>query len=417
MEPLNINPNLPCLRALTNSRRGKRRLSCSSPCSRSTHSSPRLSPTQSKNVIPIPILIELCMYPDEDYSYQTMKILLSPRYHYSPNVCDEFGCNVLMYTLRYQRYELFDFLLNEASFDIDLRSKDRQGNTILHYAVIYGKDATQIIENLIQKFMKFGIDVDARNILGFTPLLLAMFCGRYDVVLTLLTKTDASPFVGDYVQSMNILDFVEIDRKHKALLDTIENSRPHSQYPRMNRELTRLNIQLYKTLPCRSETLCQTIQIHHSVNFFKDIFPQAVHDRSGLIRLTILKMIDKKYSSSNLTHLVQYVNQRYPHISTLRNLDNSQRKPTPKLVTKIVSQCENSKTNVHNIFNLFDPDLRPKAMMPKVLTTAHSQLLATNARAPNTFKRLGTKLTVIAALSRSQTTNKAFDSIKTGGAK
>ena len=147
------------------------------------------------------------------------------------------------------------------------------------------------------------------------------------------------------------------------------------------------------------------------MNFFEHMFPQAVHDRSGLIRLTILKTIDKKYSSSDLTHLIQYVNQRYPHISTLRNLDTTQRKVTSKLTAKIVSHSENSKTNVHNIFNLFDPDLRPKAMIPKVLTIEHSQLLTTNPKAPNTFKRLGTKLTVLAALSRSQTTNKTFDSI------
>lgn len=174
MEQWDINPNLPFLRPLTNSRRGKRRLSCS-PGSRSTHSSPRLSstsPTQSKNLISIPILIELCIYPDEDYAYQTMKILLSSRYNYSPNVCDEYGCNVLMYTLRYQRYQLFDYLLNETSLDLDFQSKDRLGNTILHYAVVYGKNDTKIVDTLIERFIKFGINVDGRNTLGFTALLL-----------------------------------------------------------------------------------------------------------------------------------------------------------------------------------------------------------------------------------------------------
>ena len=32
----------------------------------------------------------------------------------------------------------------------------------------------QIMENLIEKFNKFGIDIDERNIFGFTPLLLAI---------------------------------------------------------------------------------------------------------------------------------------------------------------------------------------------------------------------------------------------------
>jgi ankyrin repeat protein len=77
-----------------------------------------------------------------------------------------------MYTLRYQRYHLFNYLLNEITLELNLRSKDRQGNTIIHYAIIYGKDDPTIIENLIEKFNKFGIDTDERNIFGFTPLLL-----------------------------------------------------------------------------------------------------------------------------------------------------------------------------------------------------------------------------------------------------
>ena len=219
-----VNPNLPCLRGLTFSPSQKRRISCSTN-SKSTHSSSISSSSSSptKNLISIPVLIQLCIYPDESYAYQTMKILFSPRYHYSPNVCDEFGCNVLMYTLRYQRYNLFNYLLNELTLELNLRSKDRQGNTILHYAIIYGKDDPTIMENLIEKFNKFGIDIDERNIFGFTPLLLAIYCGRYDIALSLLTKTDSSPFVRDYIQSKNMLDYVEIDTKRKDYIKTLQN--------------------------------------------------------------------------------------------------------------------------------------------------------------------------------------------------
>jgi hypothetical protein len=73
----------------------------------------------SKELNPIPILIQLCMHSDENYAYRTMRLLLSPRYHYSPNVYDKFGCNVLMYALRYQRYRLFEYLLNDISLDIN----------------------------------------------------------------------------------------------------------------------------------------------------------------------------------------------------------------------------------------------------------------------------------------------------------
>jgi ankyrin repeat protein len=117
---------------------------------------------------PIPFLIQLCISPDEDYAYRTMGRLLSS----SLNVCDEFGCNVPMYSLRYQRYRLFKFLLNEKSFDLNLWAKDRQGNSILHYAILYSGNDTEIMEKLIEKYNKFARDIDERNNFGFSPLLL-----------------------------------------------------------------------------------------------------------------------------------------------------------------------------------------------------------------------------------------------------
>ena len=215
-----INLNLPCLRILSCSRPPKRRMSCNI-----SAKSPRSSCSfQSKSVDTFPVLIQLCIYPNEQYAFDTMKLLLSSRYKYSPNVCDEFGCNVLMYTLRYHRYQLFDYLLDEISLDLNLRSKDRHGNTILHYAIIYAKDDTMILEKLINKFNRFQIKTDERNIFGFTPLLLATFCGRYDIVLSLLMKTDASPFVRDYVQSKNLIDYLEADMKQQQIMKQIQNT-------------------------------------------------------------------------------------------------------------------------------------------------------------------------------------------------
>jgi ankyrin repeat protein len=222
-----INSTLPCLRNLTNT---NRLLSCSTNSKSISSSS---SSNKSKELNPLPILIQLCIYPDEKYAYRTMRLLLSSRYHYSPNVYDEFGCNVIMYSLRYQRYRLFQFLLNDLSSNLNLQAKDRDGNTILHYAILYSGNDTRIIEKLIEKYQKFAIKIDQRNKFGFTPLLfgkkirnisnlsnrlfdyLAAFCGRYDFVLTLLTKTDASPFVRDCIQLKSIFDYIEIDLKHQ----------------------------------------------------------------------------------------------------------------------------------------------------------------------------------------------------------
>jgi ankyrin repeat protein len=165
--------NLPTINS--NLRNAKRPLSCSTN-SKSTYSlstsSSSSSSTKSKALNQLPILIQLCMHPDENYASRTMRLLLSPRHQYSPNISDEFGCNVLMYSLRYQRYRLFEFLLNDVSLDLNFSAKDRHGNTILHYAILYGGNDTQIIEKLIEKYKKFAIQIDERNNFGFTPLLL-----------------------------------------------------------------------------------------------------------------------------------------------------------------------------------------------------------------------------------------------------
>src|ERR1700722_14596545 len=54
-------------------------------------------------------------------------------------------------------------------------------------------------------------------------MFLAIYCGRYDLVLTLLTQTDASPFVRDYIQLKNMLDYVEIDAKQTEFIRKLQN--------------------------------------------------------------------------------------------------------------------------------------------------------------------------------------------------
>ena len=141
--------------------------------SRSTNSSSlSTSSTKSKDSNPSSVLIQLCSHPDENYACRSMRTLLSSRYDYSPNATDDFGCNLLMYVVRYQRYRLLDFLLKNYFVDFDFHAKDQHGNTLLHYAVIYSGPDTEIMEKLIDKYRKFAIRVDERNNLGFTPLLL-----------------------------------------------------------------------------------------------------------------------------------------------------------------------------------------------------------------------------------------------------
>lgn len=170
-------------------------------------------------------------------------------------------------------------------------------------------------------------------------------------------------------------------------------------------------IQLYKTLPLRSGTSSHTISQHPHRNFFEHFFSHAVQDRTGLMRSLVVQIFESEHLSMDLANLIQYVNRRYPRITTPRRYERSQERKTTT-TTKVCFQRENSKDNLHGIFNQFDPDLRPKAMLPKVITV---QPKGVNIKAPTTFKRLGTKLTVLAALSRPPITSRGNGSISAIG--
>ncbi|CAF1500272.1 unnamed protein product [Rotaria sp. Silwood1] len=395
MNLVDMNSYLPYLRHSAYNHQQNRYMSISTN-PKTIHSS--LSIYSSKKENSIPLLIQLCFHSNENYAYRTMRTLLSSRYSNSPNVYDEFGCNLLMYTLRYQRYKLFEFLLNETIFDINLHDKDQQGNTILHYAILYGGNNTQIIDKLIEKYNKFSIEIDERNNYGFTPLLLAAFCGRYDLALSLLTETDASPFVRDHIQFKNIFDYIEIDMKNREFISQYQNNQKSSL---SNSKSKRLHVRHHQTIHSRQEISFQINQPNNNnkKNFFETILPQAIEHDLNLLRSSIMKMYDFEYFYSSLRHLLSYLKERYPRIKTLQLLENAH---DITITLKLALQQENSKTNVHRILNLFDPNLRPKVIPLK----SSSQKVLSTTRMPMTFKRLGTKITTLTSFSRMQVNNK-----------
>ena len=120
----------------------------------------------------IPTLIQLFTHPDENYAYRTMRKLITSNNLNLLNECDGYGRNILMYSFYYQRYRLLEYLLNETALDIDFQIQDKQGNTILHYAILYSGNDNRIVDQLIEKYNKFAFNIDERNNQGFTPLLL-----------------------------------------------------------------------------------------------------------------------------------------------------------------------------------------------------------------------------------------------------
>jgi len=185
--------------------------------------------------------------------------------------------------------------------------------------------------------------------------------------------------------------------------------------------LIRIRVRLYQTIPCLFE------QNHQSnKNFFEDYFLESIQDRSGQIRSVILKLFSSNSFAKDLLQVIRYIHRRYPKIQIPKRQQPNLSQITTT-TTQLFLQRENSKSDIHQIFSLFDPDLRAKAITPKessfkvytgqtpqISTPPIQQMPILNVKPPPppTFKRLGAKITMLAALSRSTSTGKRRGSIQ-----
>lgn len=119
-----------------------------------------------------PLLIQLCLDLDENSFSKLIQSLFQSKKSISWNVKDHFHCSFFMYLIRYQRYRVIEMILNEFSFNWDFHQTDRDGNGILHYAIIYFHQNHFLFIKLIDHFHRNQFNVDQRNRYGWTPLLL-----------------------------------------------------------------------------------------------------------------------------------------------------------------------------------------------------------------------------------------------------
>ena len=141
------------------------------------------------------------------------------------------------------------------------------------------------------------------------------------------------------------------------------------------------------------------LQNYTNKDFIGTTLTRAIHDQSGSLRLSIVKMYDMGNSSMNLNHLLNYLNRRYPRVKILKQSEYLQLDTIP---TKFTFQRENSKAYVHDILNLFDPNLRTKVRAPQILLTPSSKTVVSTTKTPTKFKQLGTKIKVVSAFSRAK---------------
>ncbi|XP_068202564.1 platelet binding protein GspB-like isoform X2 [Palaemon carinicauda] len=105
---------------------------------------------------------------------------------------------------------------------LDINKPDTDGNTPLHYASQAGH--TEIVSHLVNKCNR-TVDLDARNALGFTPLMKAAIQGRTKIAKILLFA-GASPHLRDFGRGLCAVEWARYTGRHicSELIDSVQKS-------------------------------------------------------------------------------------------------------------------------------------------------------------------------------------------------
>lgn len=105
---------------------------------------------------------------------------------------------------------------------IDINKADTDGNTPLHFAAQAGH--TEVVSHLVNKCNR-SVDLDARNALGFTPLMKAALQGRTKIAKILLFA-GASPHLRDFGRGLCAVEWARYTGRHvcSELIDSVQKS-------------------------------------------------------------------------------------------------------------------------------------------------------------------------------------------------
>ncbi|KAK3592138.1 hypothetical protein CHS0354_019427 [Potamilus streckersoni] len=130
------------------------------------------------------------------------------------NLRDNMGRTALAYACMNGHEMVVDEILREDVLNIS--EQDNDGNSPLHHAAMSGNP--NVVAILSEYFVKFGLDIDARNKLGYSPLLLSCKYGHFSAAYTLLTKGKASPVIRDGESYLNASEWALKNDEHKFIL-------------------------------------------------------------------------------------------------------------------------------------------------------------------------------------------------------
>ena len=167
---------------------------------------------------------------EEDTGSKMARILIAAGTDLS--VRDNMGRTALALACMNGREKIVDEILRKDILNINEPDNDR--STPLHHAATSGNP--NIVRLLSELFSKFALDIDTRNNLGYTALLLACRNGHFVSAYHLLVKGNASPSLRDGETFLNALEWTQKSARHVSLPVRRIHSPPSA--PAFSREST-----------------------------------------------------------------------------------------------------------------------------------------------------------------------------------
>ncbi len=156
----------------------------------------------SKDIYGRTPLMLACLLDNEEHGYKMTKIFLKAGAYV--NVKDNMDRTALSFACMKGRIEIIKLFLKDDL--VDLNCPDTDGNTPLSHAALSGRP--EIVKMLVEVITQYGMTVDNRNELGYTPLLLACKYGHFVSGYILLTEGQASPTLRDNEFFLNAQEWI-----------------------------------------------------------------------------------------------------------------------------------------------------------------------------------------------------------------
>ena len=287
-------------------------------------------------------LMLACLSDHEEYGIQVANLLLKSNANI--NIKDGLGRTPVFLACSEGREKLFYLFVDSYSPLIDFRLKDNDGNALINHVAVYG--SVYMLRKVIDKMNLRKIEIDQRNNLGYTALLLALKNDKYLSAYYLIKDGLASTYLKDNEHCMNAIEwlFSRINfNKEKILNNNLESNsylsftRVHSSVPNcktwygthnqyfmnnMCEHVNKVNLSTdhsksrYIPLVFKNKTLnlenIQTIKTRNEFLRFKSM--ESLSDKSSLISSEYSEDLDESLTQKEIVQkLYELIFKRMSH--------------------------------------------------------------------------------------------------------